>query len=1036
MVLILAAAGTPAGVCAAEELRVRQLRTQVAGGFTYFHVQLDPPGDMDPELHKPPLKRLPRYPRLVPQDDRTWAVYLYLPLRPQEANKGAAKAGGKAGQPGKPVPMGDHLAEPPMVPVSELEFVGRAAGLEKARFLLIYPTQKKEEPGADAERAKKAPVGWVETPVTLDLAGARKVAVPAEAGTRRPDRPVAADDLEGRWAVAQAVRFAVLEAQVRDFGFYGFAREATGRKYGVAALALSTPRTAASGPLDQQLYEITTGPAAVMESLQRQRMRTAETGDRGERRRKLEDIPPIQMAAYPWKQQRANKKPVIESLARFVPADNYYAHFRDVRKLLELAGQSEQWAGELLRLYDPGRDAGLLQRYERQLCIRSSALGRLLGPQVVGAVALTGSDPYLREGSDVAVLFQTRSRRLLLAGLEPFLDEARKEWGERLRQGSEEQGGIRIESFVTPLREVSLYRAWVEDVVVYANSPVGIRRILDTFGGRHRRLADAPDYQYVRTVFRGDDPAEDGFAYLSEAFLRQLMGPASKIKEKRRLEALTSLAMVTHGALFTAWENARPGQRQRPVAPSGIKKEELYAPGGQDVAWDPGRQLALSDLYNTLHFATPLIEIPIDRITDAEDESYRRFREQYQGPASVAPGIVGMRLSLRESRVSVETFLLPLVKSKTYYTELQEEIGGESITLDPEETPSTTLLQLKTHINPRSDLRRWLTSAASILGGIVSFDCLGDGGLVRLDDSPLYDKWVEELLKWDEGDEAMVDPRDSLDLLFQTPITLGVEVRNPLVLGAVLGTVRATVLAALPGVISWGPLEKPYRGVSIVRIGENAEGIGQRSKPQGEMAEAMQLLRELRKEMPLALYYAMVDRVLYVSMSETAIKATIDASVARREKKEAARAELVQVHGSLYLAPGAAVKAQGCIRFYVETLVQEMALENEPLLYLLYHAGLVGPQASDKEVQTAARHYLGFAPVSLDGVPYVYSSRSDEVTNRRHGTLRQPQVHRDLEKGSSVARLLEQLHWLRGDLRFEENGIYTALTLTRKKPAR
>ena len=61
----------------------------------------------------------------------------------------------------------------------------------------------------------------------------------------------------------------------------------------------------------------------------------------------------------------------------------------------------------------------------------------------------------------------------------------------------------------------------------------------------------------MRTVFRADDKSEDGFLFLSDAFIRQLVGPASKIKEKRRLEALTSLYMLTNAALFTAWENGR-----------------------------------------------------------------------------------------------------------------------------------------------------------------------------------------------------------------------------------------------------------------------------------------------------------------------------------------------------------------------------------------------------------------------------------------------------------------------------------------------
>src|SRR5262249_61825868 len=123
---------------------------------------------------------------------------------------------------------------------------------------------------------------------------------------------------------------------------------------------------------------------------------------------------------------------------------------------------------------------------------------------------------------------------------------------------------VAVESYVTPLREVSLHRASLGDFVVYANSLAGLQRVIDTHQGRHKALADSLDFQYMRTVFRLEDKQEDGFVFLSDAFIRQLVGPASKIKEKRRLEGQTSLYMTTHAALFAAWE---PGKRPAETRP-------------------------------------------------------------------------------------------------------------------------------------------------------------------------------------------------------------------------------------------------------------------------------------------------------------------------------------------------------------------------------------------------------------------------------------------------------------------------------------
>src|SRR5205823_7993377 len=119
--------------------------------------------------------------------------------------------------------------------------------------------------------------------------------------------------------------------------------------------------------------------------------------------------------------------------------------------------------------------------------------------------------------------------------VQPYLDATRREFGPELREERADYHGDVIESFVTPRREVSLYRVTAGEFVVYANSPVGVRRVLDARAGRLKALADSLDFRYMRTAFRRGDDAEDGFTFLSDAFIRRLVGPASKVAEKRRL---------------------------------------------------------------------------------------------------------------------------------------------------------------------------------------------------------------------------------------------------------------------------------------------------------------------------------------------------------------------------------------------------------------------------------------------------------------------------------------------------------------------
>jgi hypothetical protein len=1059
--LVILLFGLQAGpLSAAEPPKVRTLRTQQVGDTVYFQVRFEPPASLeDVNLRADfPGQQLfhqgsnySRLPRLVPQDDKTQAVYYRFeipegpggPVAAQPPPQAAptAKPGSEpvAKDPnlppqGLPVPQGGPV-QTNAPPVEGLEFIGKAVRGEQVTFLLLYATRE-SAPAPNAAPGKRGPhrAGKrppVEVPVTLDLAAAPKVALPASAKKRKQGQPVAADDLEGLWAIAQAEQFAVLEAQSTDFSFYGFAREATGRKYGVTVPMLPGENRGRATPdaVDRQLYETTTGAAAITESLQQHRMLNPGVRDAGERKIEVAKVAGIDIAEHPWKEMIGNKQPAIEPIARLVPNDNYYLHFKNFSKLVELGDLIDQWGADIIRAYEMhSRDLRLRKRYEQQLCIHSTKLGRLLGPAVIQSLAVTGSDVYFREGTDVTLLFQVRNKELFLTALAPFLQEARQQFGAQLQEDKTDYQGVRIESFVTPLREVSLHRAVLGDVVLYSNSSVALRRIIDTAQGRHKALADSLDFQYMRSVYPLKDPLEDGFLFLSDPFIRQLVGPASKIKEKRRLEALTSLVMVTNAVLFTAWENAKLQVDQKTLlTASGLKADELYAPGARDVAWDAGRGVALSDMYNTLAFATPLIELPIDRVTPLEEQSYQRFRGEYLGLWRQYFDPVGMRVALKDQQVRVETYILPLIQS-TAYNQLKDVVGGGTTRLDPAALSPRTLIQLTSHLNPKGEMRSMLTSELSILDGRISFDFLGDWFVLRLDDSPVYAKLAALL-----GEELIdneVDPRDNFDLLFEIPLTIGVEIRNPGMLAGLLGAIRVAVMGALPGTVTWGAMEPAHKGISIVRIQADAEKVAEHALGKGNAPP-------LKPNFHPALYYALIGNGFFLSLREEPLKELIDGYTARRDGKVPAnKGEPLAINSSLYVAPGAATQAGEAIRQFLGQEVQKHALASTSPFYLLYRTGLVNAATPPGKIEATALRYLGFIPVSPDGTPFLYESKTDEVRNIRYGSPRRPEPPAALDKDSPVARLLDQLQSLRADLQFREDGIQTVLTLDRKGTAK
>jgi hypothetical protein len=991
----LVADGTP---------RLRELRTQGVGGTVYFHVRFAAPADLRlakvQQLPASEMQRrqLARLPQLVPQDGKATAVY------PRVAVPDYRPA------------VGFEEVRPP-VPVRGLEFVGKVVGGGKVKFLLLYPIRDvpppfREVAGKDGTALTPTDQrgSWAEVPVEVDFAGALNVDVPDRGGRRKPAQAPTADDLEGLWAEAQAARLAVLEVLAPEFSFYGFACEATGRKYGVRAPALERDGGPRRDLVYRQLYETTTGSAAITESLQLHRMLHPEFRDNGPRTVDVWNVPGIDVAEHPWEQMIGAKKPAPEPLAGLVPRDNYYLHFKSVRKFIELGELLDQWGTNATRAYEMNsRDYDLKERYERQLCLRSSWLGKTLGPAVIRSLAVTGNDPYLREGSDLTVLVHVTNAKLFLAGVEKFLREARQEFGSRLKEGKADYQGVAVESFVTPLREVSLHRAVLGEFVIYSNSPTGLRRALDAHHGRLRSLAESLDFRYMRTVFRLDDEQEDGFLFLSDPFIRQLVGPASKIKEKRRLEALTSLTMVTNGAIFSAWETGKlPADQESLLAASALKPAEVYTPEGKGVTWDAGQEAAVSEAYNTLQFSTPLIELSIDKVTPTEEKEYLAFRSEYLNLWRKYFDPVGMRFSLSDKQVKVETYILPLVRNNDYDW-LRQMAGGGTTNLDPRTISRRSLIQWVSHITPAN-----------------RNEGLGDWLMVRLDDGPEVRKFVDYCLRkqLEPGKPNGVEWEQALEYLqvvLQLPWTAGVGIADEKKFAESLSQLQRAADA-------FGPCEreilKPaYKGVAITRV---------RFAANSQVANFLQAKGALP-----ALYHARIGDGWYVSLREAPLKELIDRAAARRAGDgSATKGEAVAVNESLYFSPAAARKAGEALRFYLEWESHRRALVNGPTWYPLYRGGLVAAGASEATKRVAAFRYYGFVPVSPDGAAYCYDARTGEVVNGRHGSLRQPRLHGGIEADSPLAQLLEQFRTFRADLRFREDGLYTVLTVERKAPAR
>src|ERR671935_2781354 len=97
---------------------------------------------------------------------------------------------------------------------------------------------------------------------------------------------------------------------------------------------------------------------------------------------------------------------------------------------------------------------------------------------------------------------------------------------------------------------------------------------------------------YIRTLMPRGAKEEDGFIYLSDPFIRRLVGPQLKLTERRRVLCYNHLRMIGHAALLYRTQHGKvPGSLEE-LAKAGCAPGEF---GKGDLVCPDGGRYALAD---------------------------------------------------------------------------------------------------------------------------------------------------------------------------------------------------------------------------------------------------------------------------------------------------------------------------------------------------------------------------------------------------------------------------------------------------------
>ena len=427
--------------------------------------------------------------------------------------------------------------------------------------------------------------------------------------------------------------------------------------------------------------------------------------------------------SHPWEKMLAGRKPEISALARAVPEEFYFAEFRTLTKLLDAFDAGDLWGSHLST--QAFRDTATLdvgERLKRQLAVETDPRTRPFYDLVVDEVAVAGSDPFVREGSDVTLLFRVKQPLLFRGRMDGFIEEAAKARPDARRETGEYLG-VEYVQLQTPERDLSVVSAYPEPGLhIRSNSLAAFRRIVEAIKGKDasgravRRLGDTSEFAYIRTLMPRGDAREDGFVYLSDPFVRRLVGPSLKLTERRRLLCYNHLRMIGHAALLFRTERGRAPKsleelRDSGAAPGLFGEGELSCPDGGHYTLSADGTAGVCSHHGHALRMTPNIEAPVAQVSGEEADEYQAFVAEYNLYWRTYFDPIAFRLKVTPEELRVETVILPLIDN-TAYTSLASGLGGAPEPLDALPVPRRTIFSVGLRLNKEQYIRELRTEDA------------------------------------------------------------------------------------------------------------------------------------------------------------------------------------------------------------------------------------------------------------------------------------------------------------------------------------
>jgi hypothetical protein len=594
------------------------------------------------------------------------------------------------------------------------------------------------------------------------------------------------------------------------------------------------------------IFDLFTGARAIAENLDLDRtLREPKSEDATI---DIDSIQGVSTKSYDWKHAlEGHDQAELDPLAKLIPADQHAVFFPTFEAMTRVFHEIDAQGTPLMAFFDQHvEDLRTKERYQEQMLLPLTTLGRTLGPAVVSSVAVTGHDPFLPGGTDVVMLFDCKQPAVFEALMAARQAEAEKKGARRLEG---EFGAVNTASHshwvsvATPDAHVSCVVAPFGSVVVVTNSIAGLMGIGAALESPETSLVNAPEYKWFRDRYKRGDPKESALLVLTDATIRRWAGPRSRIGDARRLRAAAVMAEI---------EARHMDELVAGTIEPGTKAVDAEFPLSADFEWTS--RGVFSREWGSLEHLVPIIDLEIGRVSPSEKQAYEAFRSAFQSRWRTYFDPIAIRIEADGNHLRADATVRPLVLDSDY-KEIEKWTKDSNLPLNAGDPHAGTLFHLAFGLPPGSELGRMLTGEAGDLMhgfGPDPFSWIGSSISLYAERDPWWQKM---------RDAISADERGDVDW-YAVPVAIQIAVKDPLKLAGFLTALRTLADQSAPNLTKWE--SRTWQETGYVRIAASEDaGITEPGRD-------------------AALYYVSMADALVLSPREDLIKNAIERHKSRK----------------------------------------------------------------------------------------------------------------------------------------------------------